>query len=177
MKRCCDSAGWAIPAAFTRRTTRASGVRAAHAGLSRDREFAHAQGSTGISTNLFPAMTLGCGAVAGNSTSDNISPLHLINIKRLAYAVDATPMAAEIDPKTIDRAKSSPRSSAIWRRRAVARSETAPAPAGAAPQPATSDYGFRLRRRRSQRHRAIEENLHRAEDDRDALGARPGQSA
>ena len=43
------------------------------------------KGSTGITTNVFPAMTLGCGAIAGNSTSDNISPLHLINIKRLAY--------------------------------------------------------------------------------------------
>jgi acetaldehyde dehydrogenase (acetylating) len=43
------------------------------------------QGSTGITTNVFPAMTLGCGAVAGNSTSDNIGPLHLINIKRIAY--------------------------------------------------------------------------------------------
>ena len=32
-------------------------------------------------------MTLGCGAVAGNITSDNVGPLHLINIKRLAYAV------------------------------------------------------------------------------------------
>ena len=50
-------------------------------------------------------MTLGCGAVAGNSTSDNIGPLHLINIKRLAYAVDATPMATELDPKNIDRAQ------------------------------------------------------------------------
>jgi acetaldehyde dehydrogenase (acetylating) len=43
------------------------------------------QGSTGITTNVFPAMTLGCGAMAGNSTSDNVGPLHLINIKRLAY--------------------------------------------------------------------------------------------
>jgi acetaldehyde dehydrogenase (acetylating) len=43
------------------------------------------QGSTGITTNVFPAMTLGCGAVANNSTSDNVGPLHLINIKRLAY--------------------------------------------------------------------------------------------
>ncbi len=43
------------------------------------------QGSTGITTNLFPAMTLGCGAVAGNITGDNISPLNLINVKRLAY--------------------------------------------------------------------------------------------
>jgi acetaldehyde dehydrogenase (acetylating) len=32
-------------------------------------------------------MTLGCGAVAGNITSDNVGPQHLINIKRLAYAV------------------------------------------------------------------------------------------
>jgi acetaldehyde dehydrogenase (acetylating) len=45
------------------------------------------QGSTGITTNVFPSMTLGCGAVAGNSTSDNIGPQHLINIKRLAYVV------------------------------------------------------------------------------------------
>jgi hypothetical protein len=30
-------------------------------------------------------MSLGCGAYAGNITSDNITPLHLINIKRLAY--------------------------------------------------------------------------------------------
>ena len=45
------------------------------------------QGSTGITTNLFPAMTLGCGAIAGNSTGDNVSPLHLINVKRLAWGV------------------------------------------------------------------------------------------
>ena len=45
------------------------------------------QGATGITTNVFPAMTLGCGAVAGNITSDNIGPQHLINIKRLAYYV------------------------------------------------------------------------------------------
>jgi acetaldehyde dehydrogenase (acetylating) len=45
------------------------------------------QGSTGITTNVFPSMTLGCGAAAGNSTSDNVGPLHLINIKRLAYVV------------------------------------------------------------------------------------------
>ena len=45
------------------------------------------QGSTGITTNVFPSMTLGCGAVAGNSTSDNVGPQHLIHIKRLAYVV------------------------------------------------------------------------------------------
>ncbi len=44
-------------------------------------------GSVGVTTNLFPSMTLGCGAMAGNSTSDNVGPLNLINIKRLAYSV------------------------------------------------------------------------------------------
>ena len=42
-------------------------------------------GSIGASTNLFPALTLGCGAVGGNITSDNISPMHLINLRRVAY--------------------------------------------------------------------------------------------
>jgi acetaldehyde dehydrogenase (acetylating) len=42
-------------------------------------------GSTGYSTNLFPAMTLGCGAPGGNITSDNIGPQHLFNIKRVAW--------------------------------------------------------------------------------------------
>jgi len=32
-------------------------------------------------------MTLGCGAQGNNITSDNISPLHLINLKRVAYGV------------------------------------------------------------------------------------------
>jgi acetaldehyde dehydrogenase (acetylating) len=45
------------------------------------------QGSTGITTNVFPSMTLGCGAAAGNITSDNVGPQHFYNIKRLAYAV------------------------------------------------------------------------------------------
>src|SRR5713226_4572073 len=43
-------------------------------------------GSIGYSTNLFPAMTLGCGALGGNITSDNIGPQHLMNIKRIAWA-------------------------------------------------------------------------------------------
>lgn len=42
------------------------------------------QGSTGITTNVFPSMTLGCGAIAGNITSDNVGPQHLTNIKRIA---------------------------------------------------------------------------------------------
>ena len=42
-------------------------------------------GSIGMTTDLDPAMTLGCGGYGGNITSDNISPMHLLNIKRLAY--------------------------------------------------------------------------------------------
>ncbi len=46
-----------------------------------------ALGGIGASTNLLPALTLGCGAVGGSSTSDNIGPLNLINIKRVGYGV------------------------------------------------------------------------------------------
>ncbi len=42
-------------------------------------------GSIGSTTGLFPSMSLGCGTPGGNITSDNISPMHLVNIKRLAY--------------------------------------------------------------------------------------------
>ncbi|MHB8653985.1 MAG: aldehyde dehydrogenase family protein [Terriglobia bacterium] len=42
-------------------------------------------GSIGYSTKLFPSMSLGCGTPGGNITTDNISPMNLLNIKRLAY--------------------------------------------------------------------------------------------
>ena len=44
-----------------------------------------ALGGIGASTKLFPALTLGCGAVGGSSSSNNISPLDLINIRRIAW--------------------------------------------------------------------------------------------
>ncbi len=44
-------------------------------------------GSIGLTTGLDPAMTLGCGGFGGNITSDNISPKHLLNIKRVAYGL------------------------------------------------------------------------------------------
>ena len=44
-------------------------------------------GSIGLTTGLDPAMTLGCGGYGGNITSDNISPRHLLNIRRLAYEI------------------------------------------------------------------------------------------
>ena len=44
-----------------------------------------ALGGIGATTGLFPALTLGCGAVGGSSSSNNISPLDLINLRRVAW--------------------------------------------------------------------------------------------
>lgn len=46
---------------------------------------AAALGGVGATTSLPPALTLGCGAVGGSATSDNITPLNLMNIRRVAY--------------------------------------------------------------------------------------------
>ena len=54
-------------------------------------------GSTGMTTGLDPALTLGCGGYGGNITSDNISPLHLLNVKRLAHEI--RPAAAAPAPE------------------------------------------------------------------------------
>ena len=58
-----------------------------------------ALGGIGQSTGLFPALTLGCGAVGGSSSSNNISPLDLINIRRVAWDM-GTPTAKQ--PKVDD---------------------------------------------------------------------------
>ncbi len=52
-------------------------------------------GSIGLTTGLDPSMTLGCGGWGGNITSDNISPKHLLNIKRLAYETNPGPARRE----------------------------------------------------------------------------------
>src|SRR5688500_10231358 len=46
-------------------------------------------GAIGFSTALPPSMTLGCGSWGGNVTSDNVSPLHLMDIKRVAFETRA----------------------------------------------------------------------------------------
>ena len=57
-----------------------------------------ALGGIGATTGLFPALTLGCGAVGGSSSSNNISPLDLINIRRVAWGKeDANPKPAVND--------------------------------------------------------------------------------
>ncbi|MFN2416236.1 MAG: aldehyde dehydrogenase family protein, partial [Pyrinomonadaceae bacterium] len=48
-------------------------------------------GAIGFSTALPPSMTLGCGSWGGNVTSDNVSPWHLMDIKRVAFETRAVP--------------------------------------------------------------------------------------
>jgi acetaldehyde dehydrogenase (acetylating) len=59
-------------------------------------------------------MTLGCGAAGGNITSDNISPLHLINLKRVAYGV--RDVAAPAQPSMVNAAVAAASSRAVIER-------------------------------------------------------------
>ena len=54
-----------------------------------------ALGGIGASTGLFPALTLGCGAVGGSASSNNISPLDLINIRRVAWGRETEELPRE----------------------------------------------------------------------------------
>lgn len=56
------------------------------------------QGGTGASTGLIPSFTLGCGTWGGSSVSENVSPMHLINIKRVAYGLKDCSTLASDDP-------------------------------------------------------------------------------
>jgi acetaldehyde dehydrogenase (acetylating) len=69
-------------------------------------------GSIGLTTGLDPAMTLGCGGWGGNITSDNISPRHLLNIKRLAYEVRPALPSATMAAKTATNIGVTPRAAA-----------------------------------------------------------------
>ncbi|MGH9389408.1 MAG: hypothetical protein ACRD1Z_07315, partial [Vicinamibacteria bacterium] len=65
-------------------------------------------GAVGFSTGLSPAMTLGCGAYGGNITSDNITPMHLINVKRLAYGIRPVDIAKALEEYGYPGARSVP---------------------------------------------------------------------
>jgi len=62
-----------------------------------------ALGGIGATTKLFPALTLGCGAVGGSSSSNNISPMDLINIRRVAWGTGEMPAKQRFDEDFIDR--------------------------------------------------------------------------
>src|SRR5438093_1904327 len=80
-------------------------------------------GAIGFSTALPPSMTLGCGSWGGNVTSDNVSPLHLMDIKRRAFEA---PAVASKRPAVALRPAAMPQSSQPVRRVAAAR-QTSPA--------------------------------------------------
>ena len=120
-------------------------------------------GSIGMTTGLDPSLTLGCGGVGGNSTSDNITPRHLLNIKRLAYEVrpahrsahllptvplapplpeaPSKPVSGGLDPKLLSR-----RIETFLAARGIASASSAPAPpkedtGPAMPQPDAAPSG------------------------------------
>ena len=44
-------------------------------------------GGIGGTTGLMPALTLGCGAIGGSATSENVGPLDLLNTRYIAYGI------------------------------------------------------------------------------------------
>lgn len=56
------------------------------------------QGGTGASTALAPAFTLGCGTWGGSATSENVTPMHLINVKHVVYGIRDVTTLKESDP-------------------------------------------------------------------------------
>jgi len=63
------------------------------------------QGGVGVSTAISPAFTLGCGTWGGSATSDNVTPEHLINIKRVAYGIkeiESIPCVSEKSEETTE---------------------------------------------------------------------------
>ena len=65
-----------------------------------------AQGGIGAATGLFPALTLGCGAVGGSSSSNNISPMDLVNIRKVAWGKSKEDTLVEIlTAKILERLK------------------------------------------------------------------------
>jgi acyl-CoA reductase-like NAD-dependent aldehyde dehydrogenase len=65
-----------------------------------------AQGGIGAATKLFPALTLGCGTVGGSSSSNNISPMDLVNIRKVAWGQSKEDTLVEIlTAKILERLK------------------------------------------------------------------------
>lgn len=54
-------------------------------------------GGIGATTGLAPALTLGCGTWGGSSVSENVSPMHLINIKKVAWPI-REPQRPPVEP-------------------------------------------------------------------------------
>jgi len=117
-------------------------------------------GAIGFTTDLEPSMTLGCGSWGGNVTSDNISPKHLIDIKRIAFetrpinraaattqpsvarpaaSVDRAEIAAMVDRFLAERRVNQPAQSTPPAVSAPAPTQTQPSPQRTAPMPASTN--------------------------------------
>lgn len=57
------------------------------------------QGGVGISTGMLTSFTLGCGTMGGSSVSENVGPLHLVNIKKVAYGIKDVRTLAKDDKR------------------------------------------------------------------------------
>ena len=58
-------------------------------------------GAIGFSTDLAPSMTLGCGSWGGNVTSDNVSPIHLMDIKRVAFETKSVQSESKVQSQPV----------------------------------------------------------------------------
>ena len=61
-----------------------------------------ALGGIGATTKLFPALTLGCGAVGGSSSSNNIGPMDLVNIRRVAWGTEEEKPQVQVDSDLVE---------------------------------------------------------------------------
>ena len=97
-------------------------------------------GGVGASTGLAPSFTLGCGTWGGSSVSENVTPMHLVNIKRVAYGIKDVTRLIQDDPTWTHTAE-------LERIGACAPAAPAPAapaptPVASAPAPAYNNSGF-----------------------------------
>ena len=56
------------------------------------------QGGIGASTGIMPSLTLGCGAIGGSATSDNVTVHHLYQLRRATWGL--------VEPEDIEGANS-----------------------------------------------------------------------
>ncbi len=87
-------------------------------------------GAIGFSTALPPSMTLGCGSWGGNVTSDNVSPLHLMDIKRVAFETRPVKSARPAVSSSTTAAPARPAQQSVPQRATTPGTATQPVAAG-----------------------------------------------
>ena len=98
-------------------------------------------GGVGASTGLAPSFTLGCGTWGGSSVSENVTPMHLVNIKRVAYGIKDVTRLIQDDPTWTHTAELE-RIGACAPAAPAPAAAPAPTPVAPAPAPAYNNSGF-----------------------------------